>query len=178
MATTVYIPVEEYLSTSYRPDCDYVDGEVLERNLGTQSHALLQALLAKWFDDRFESHGCVGLTEQRLRVDERRVRIPDVCALVNGADEEVLTSAPLVCIEVLSPEDTLTSLQERVSDYVRLGVPNIWIFDPVKQRSWTVTSDGAIHPFTEDMLQVLGTTMSMSVPEMFASFTRRRHRIR
>src|SRR5579875_879313 len=27
------ISVEEYLSTSYRPDCDYVDGEIEERNL-------------------------------------------------------------------------------------------------------------------------------------------------
>ena len=33
MAAGVLIPVEEYLRTSYRPDCDYVDGEVLGRNL-------------------------------------------------------------------------------------------------------------------------------------------------
>jgi hypothetical protein len=34
MATNVLIPVSEYLKTSYSPDCDYVDGEVQERNLG------------------------------------------------------------------------------------------------------------------------------------------------
>ena len=34
MKAPVLVPVEEYLRTTYRPDCDYVDGEVLERNVG------------------------------------------------------------------------------------------------------------------------------------------------
>jgi len=37
------ISVQEYLATSYRPDCDYVDGRVEERNLGEYNHAKLQA---------------------------------------------------------------------------------------------------------------------------------------
>jgi hypothetical protein len=39
------ISVEEYLSTSYRPDCDYVDGLVEERNLGEYDHAAVQSAL-------------------------------------------------------------------------------------------------------------------------------------
>ena len=31
MATVVHIPVSEYLRTSYEPDCDYLDGELVER---------------------------------------------------------------------------------------------------------------------------------------------------
>jgi len=34
MAVAAKISLEEYLNTCYRPDCDYVDGEVLERNFG------------------------------------------------------------------------------------------------------------------------------------------------
>ena len=33
--------MEEYLATSYRPDCDYVDGEIEERNLGEKEHSIL-----------------------------------------------------------------------------------------------------------------------------------------
>lgn len=33
MAAGTQISVEEYLHTVYRPDCDYVDGVVEERNL-------------------------------------------------------------------------------------------------------------------------------------------------
>jgi hypothetical protein len=39
MATSAIVPVSEYLRTSYSPDCDYVDGEVQERNLGEQTTA-------------------------------------------------------------------------------------------------------------------------------------------
>jgi len=42
MATGTLVSVEEYLNTSYSPDCDYVDGEVLERNLGEREHSELQ----------------------------------------------------------------------------------------------------------------------------------------
>ena len=33
------ISVEEYLNTTYRPDVEYVDGEIQERNLGEFDHA-------------------------------------------------------------------------------------------------------------------------------------------
>jgi hypothetical protein len=42
MASRTLISVEEYLRTSYRPDCDYVDGEVVERNVGEKDHSSLQ----------------------------------------------------------------------------------------------------------------------------------------
>lgn len=36
------VSVEEYLHTSYDPVCEYVDAEVLERNLGELDHSSLQ----------------------------------------------------------------------------------------------------------------------------------------
>jgi hypothetical protein len=43
MATTTKVPVEEYLSSSYRPDVEYIDGEIQERNVGEIEHARLIA---------------------------------------------------------------------------------------------------------------------------------------
>jgi hypothetical protein len=40
------VPLREYLNTSYRPDCDYLEGELLERNVGEWDHARLQGLLS------------------------------------------------------------------------------------------------------------------------------------
>jgi hypothetical protein len=34
MATGTLIPLEEYIGHSFRPDCDYIDGELRERNVG------------------------------------------------------------------------------------------------------------------------------------------------
>jgi hypothetical protein len=39
------IPVQEYRRTLYRPDCEYVDGLVLERNAGEKDHAKLRETL-------------------------------------------------------------------------------------------------------------------------------------
>ena len=33
MSTKVIVPLSEYLDTSYHPDCEYVDGQLLERNV-------------------------------------------------------------------------------------------------------------------------------------------------
>ena len=46
MPTGTLISVEEYLATSYRPDCDYVDGRIEERNLGELDHSSLQTAVA------------------------------------------------------------------------------------------------------------------------------------
>ena len=45
MTVATQISVEEYLKTSYRPDCDYVDGEVRERNFGEYDHSRPQMRL-------------------------------------------------------------------------------------------------------------------------------------
>jgi hypothetical protein len=49
MAARTLIPVEVYLTSVYRPDCDYVDGEVLERNLGERDHSYIRASLGAYF---------------------------------------------------------------------------------------------------------------------------------
>jgi Uma2 family endonuclease len=51
MATGSLVSVSEYLSTGYRPDCDYVDGAVVERNLGEYDHARLQMAVSAYLQD-------------------------------------------------------------------------------------------------------------------------------
>ena len=46
MATSTSLSLSEYMKTSYRPDREFVDGELRERNVGKWEHARLQALLA------------------------------------------------------------------------------------------------------------------------------------
>jgi hypothetical protein len=48
-ATQVFVPVEEYLTTVCRPDCDYVDGKVLGRNMGERDHAWLETTVGAYF---------------------------------------------------------------------------------------------------------------------------------
>ncbi len=38
MATTAGISIEQYLNTSYTPDCEYIDGELREKPVVGFSH--------------------------------------------------------------------------------------------------------------------------------------------
>src|ERR1700742_4721622 len=108
MATGTLISIAEYLSTSYRPDCDYVDGEVQERNLGEYDHAKIQGFLSAFFLGKRKEWGIRVVPETRVQVKESRFRVPDVCVLAGDAPiEQILRYPPLLCIEVLSPSDTV-----------------------------------------------------------------------
>jgi Uma2 family endonuclease len=95
MATTTIVPVEEYLRTSYDPDMEYVDGQLLERHVGERRHSRLQSLLSAVLipreDGRFHTY-----TEQRLRVSEQpRYRVPDLCLMALPYQREsVFTTRP------------------------------------------------------------------------------------
>src|SRR5205807_10137987 len=118
MASTTLISVNDYLKTSYRPDCDFVDGHTEERNVGEHDHAALQAALILWFGQRQQEWNIEVLPEQRMKISAARFRVPDVCLVsLDQPVEQILTKPPLVCIEILSPEDTLRRMQERVDDY-------------------------------------------------------------
>ncbi len=79
------VTVEEYLNTSYSPDCDFVDGRIVQRNVGEWDHSRLQAALASYFYTREKQFGLLVVTEQRVQVTATRFRIPDVCLVTAPA---------------------------------------------------------------------------------------------
>ena len=143
MAVGTLISVDEYLRTSFDPDCDFVDGAVLERNVGKKKHGYAQLRIGAWFVQREETLRLIAMTELRLKLRPGRVRIPDVAVSeLPLPDEEVFTSPPYLCVEVMSPDDTIAAMQDRLDDYLNFGVPNIWVVDPWKHRGWHITAAG------------------------------------
>lgn len=136
MAAGTAIPVEQYLRTSYRPDCDYVEGEVIERNLGEYDHAWLQTVLGILFRLREAQWNARAIVEQRVQVKAERFRVPDVCVVRKGEIEQIVRRPPLLCIEILSKDDTVKSTHERISDYLAMGVPMVWLLDPQARRGY------------------------------------------
>jgi Uma2 family endonuclease len=147
------VSVEEYLHTSYRPDCDYVDGELLERNLGEKDHSRMQGRIFVYLLNRYPRLRERLFLELRVQVKATRFRIPDVCVLPEGApDEQIVTHPPVLCIEILSPEDRMTRYLERVNDYFEMGVPSCWIIDPAGRRAWVATP-GLLAEATDGVLR-------------------------
>jgi Uma2 family endonuclease len=140
MAVGTLVSVAEYLNTSYRPDCDYVDGEVRERNLGEFDHSSMQGEIIVWLRSHYSGLVRRVLPEQRVQVKTTRFRIPDVCVLSDSAPRESVTrTPPLLCVEILSKEDRMNEVVERLDDYFQMGVPVCWLIDPVKGRGWVAT---------------------------------------
>jgi hypothetical protein len=68
--SAVQILLQEYLHSSYHPDCDYVEGEVQERNLGEFDHAAMQMFLSAWFfqhRDQWRLHVLPEMRDPRRR---------------------------------------------------------------------------------------------------------------
>lgn len=167
MATSTVIPIAEYLKSSYRPDCDYVDGEVQERNLGEQDHSDLQTRLILMLMASDNRQYVRANTELRVQVKATRFRVPDVCVRARTApSEQIVLHAPLLCIEILSPDDTVRKTRERVRDYLEMGVLEVWILDP-ELRSVTVCSGATMFEHREGTLPIPQTPVVLALAEIF-----------
>ena len=168
MATPVLIPVEKYLRTVYRPDCDYIDGEVQERNMGEIPHGKLHAFFNFIFRMRRNDWQVDVLSETRLQVSPSRYRIPDVMLVARpNLDERIVRTPPLLCIEILSSEDRMPRIQKSLEDYATMGVKSMWVIDPWHLQAFAAGA-GAILQEAKDRLIVEGTPISISVAEIFA----------
>jgi Uma2 family endonuclease len=169
MATTpVLLSIDEYLRTNYKPDVDFVDGELEERNVGKYEHSKIQSLIASLFTVNEDAWGVDVLVEQRIRVSPTRVRVCDVAVLrADAPHEEVTATPPLICIEILSPEDRLPRAEIVLGDYHAMGVPNIWLIDPTRRVAYTFGPNG-LQPADTSRLTVAGTPIHLDLTAFFA----------
>ncbi len=68
MAVVTRIAIEEYFNTVYRPDVEYIDGELKEKSVPTWEHARLQIMIGAWFDAHEEEWGILTASEARTQV--------------------------------------------------------------------------------------------------------------
>jgi Uma2 family endonuclease len=164
MATSPHMKLSEYLTMSFRPDREYVDGMLVERNVGKNEHSRLQSLLAGWFGSQEDHWQVASLTGCRVQVSPTRVRILDVLLTTLKPHPEVLIEAPILVVEILSPEDNYAETRARASDYFRMGVTAVWIVDPrVCSGHW---STGGVWT-QSDCLEVPGTQIYACLTPVF-----------
>ena len=169
MATAAaLVSVSEYLNTSYRPDQEMLEGQLVERNVGEYEHSNLQGAIVTWMRRHQREWNIRVLPEQRIQVSSTRFRVPDVCVISREQEiEPVFTRPPLLCIEVLSKDDTLRSMQDRIDDYRSFGVPNIWVLDPVKRRAY-VCMHGDFREPQGEVLEVALSPIRVPLRDLFS----------
>ena len=166
MATATQISLETYLTTSYEPDVDYVDGMLEDRNVGEFDHNVVQQAIQIWFYLHGKEWRIRSIQEQRTRVASTRVRIPDVCVFSRDVPiEQVFTRPQLIAIEVLSPEDRHSRIEARMSNFRSFGVPNLWVVDPETRSGWDLSDGNWVR---KERLEVASSPIYLSLPELFA----------
>ena len=166
MATTTQVSLETYLTTSYEPDMDYVDGVLEDRNGGEYDHNIVQMAILIWFHLHAKERRIRVIQEQRTRVASTKVRIPDVCVFSRDIPiEQVFTRPQLIAIEVLSPEDRHSRIDLRLSNFRSFGVPNLWVVDPETRAGWDCSDGNWVR---KERFEVANSPIHMSLPELFA----------
>lgn len=166
--TTESVTVREYLATCYRPDCDYVDGRIEERNVGEFDHSLVQSLLTQLILNHRREWGVLALTDVRVQVQATRFRVPDVTVVrADAPREQVLKHPPLMAIEILSPEDRLSRMSERTDEYLEFGIEHVWVIDPERRMAWRVTRSG-FELSANKVIAIAGSPIRIELDPIFA----------
>jgi len=168
MATATVTPLEEYLTTVYRPDREYIDGVIVERNLGERDHSTLQLELSVLLAALRRTLGIHVFPEQRVQVTRTRFRVPDICVVVGPKPtEQIFTRPPFLCVEVLSPDDRAGEVQERIDDYLAFGVSYVWVINPRSRRAYIHTTEGS-REAKDGVLRTENPDIAVALADIFA----------
>jgi len=164
MATATLIPVEEYLRTSYDPDVEYVDGVLVERNVGDWLHSLIQRNIIIALSRRYPN--IYAVPELRSRTAETRYRLPDVCVLLAAPQTKYLLEAAFVAIEILSEDDRMSRMLEKLQEYAAAGVAHIWLIDP-RMKQMFAFHDGTLEEVKGDLVSSGEAQLELTREEVF-----------
>lgn len=165
-ASGTLISVEEYLRTVTDPDCEFVRGVLEERAVGELDHASWQKALVRWFAAHETEWAIRVYPELRVQVAPDNFRVPDVTLLSRSAPrEQVITHPPVAVFEILSPEDSMTRMLEKLADYERMGIGAIWLIEPKRQLCLRYR-DGQLTP--ETVLELPGGSFTAQFAEIAA----------
>lgn len=154
--------VEELWEMPEKPGVRYelVEGELVEVPGAGVLHSLIVGLVYKLID-AFVIERDIGLvfpdgTGYVIRRDPDLLRIPDVSFVSwesvteEGVPEGYWYTAPVLAVEVVSPNDRADDVHDKVREYLDAGTRAVWVMWP-KQRSVTAYSpDGTARELGPD----------------------------
>jgi Uma2 family endonuclease len=167
-----HVSVEEYLSTVYEHDCEYVDGVIEERDLGEFEHSFLQLFLGSIFIAHRVEWGVIAVSEQRVQTQPDHFRVPDLTILRAGSSRErILTRPPLLVIEIQSPEDSLRRTAAKSAEYMVFGIEHVWVIDPHARVGYRGTANG-LELARSGELVIPETPIRIILADLFAELDR------
>ena len=167
MATSLLVSEQEYLNSVYEPDCEYDEGQLLERNVGERPHSILQGEFIICFGGMRKRLGLRAFVEQRILIAPRKYRIPDVCVYKEPAPRDpIFQTPPYIAIEILSPQDRMSRVRRKIDEYLDFGVAYVWIVDPEARRA-DVYTPSKIYEAKDLILRTENPAVEVPLTELF-----------
>jgi Uma2 family endonuclease len=79
--------------------------------------------------------------ELHLRTGPRRYRIADIAVYADVPKENIPSRPPLITIEIISTDDSLSEIRRQCKEYRTWGVRHVWFVDP-QSRTLSIYEDG------------------------------------
>lgn len=158
------LSVEEYLSGEYSPEFEYVDGLLVETNVGDFIHASVKSNLILALCSKYPR--VKVLPTLTTRITATRYRLPDICVVLKNPSGRYLEEGPLIAIEVLADADRATLMLEKLKDYSALGATNIWVLDP-RTRQMLVFRGNALVEIEGDVIATESPRLELTRDEIF-----------
>jgi Uma2 family endonuclease len=137
------VNIETYLHTSFEnPDREYRDGKLVRRSLPDYLHSKTQGLVGAFFAQFGRVLPIYPALSVRLKLRESLYLIPDVAVFYpNEPQERVPATPPFVAIEILSPDDRMADLRNKLAEYRAWAVTYMWLVDPHSKRMYTCDAE-------------------------------------
>jgi len=181
MADTQRIKTAEELLDMPEDEFSYelIHGELRRMSKPGARHGMIAMRLGGWLFDHVEKNdlGLVLAAETGFQLENDHVRAPDVAFIHKGRVEEHgvpakhWPGAPDLAIEVLSPNDTYSYMQEKACDWIGYGARMVLVVDPDKHLVSVYRSREEVRILTVDEAIDGGDTVPgwrVEIRELFA----------
>ena len=173
---------EEYLAgPEIKARYDIVDGQMIVAPSPTLEHQIilgkLFVLVHQFVSERQLGEVLFAPLDVIIQREPLRTRQPDLLFVSNdraGIMEEYIQGPPDLVAEILSPSNTRRDVEDKLSDYGRLGVEECWLVSPeahtvevlrLDQQSLKRTS---IHGLGDHVQSEVISGLSLAVGDLFA----------
>jgi len=178
--TNIGMSVQEYLIQSNDNPFEIINGERVPKMPSGWIHSEVIRIIYRLLDAFVTTHHLGDVYQETtfiLNAQKKNwlsgSRIPDVMFYVGSRVQEFIRTVedknlplaivPDLVIEVLSPTDLFSQIDEKVSLDLENGVQIVWLIDPNRHKAWVYT------PHTENS-QVFGAEGVLMAEELLPNF--------
>jgi len=150
---------------------ELIDGRKVQKPWPKKLHSMAQTFLIQWFG-RELSKEYRALSELNVLCGSDRL-VPDVTVTLRTSrySDGDLADPAALCVEILSPGQTVGDLFDKANRLIKSGVSTCWIIWPERRKAWIYTSGDLIEAaelLKAEIPNMSSSELQVRVEEMWA----------